>query len=209
MISEPTTDRRPLLGMIFDLDGTLVDSGLDFDAIRRDMGLPAGLPILESLERIPAGSEKDRMLKVLHQHELTGAARATLYDGVHEFLEWLDRRGICRAVLTRNSRESTEIVLDRLGLHFEMALTREDAPPKPDPTGLLTICDVWQMQPAHVLFCGDYVFDLEAGSRAGTRTMLFAPRELPDFVRQADHVLRSFRDAATLIEQHFVTARPS
>ena len=209
MISEPTTDRRPLHGMIFDLDGTLVDSGLDFDAIRRDMGLPAGLPILESLEQIPAGSEKDRMLKVLHQHELTGAARATLYDGVREFLEWLDRRGICRAVLTRNSRESTEIVLDRLGLHFEMALTREDAPPKPDPTGLLTICDIWQMQPAHVLFCGDYVFDLEAGSRAGTRTMLFAPRELPDFVRQADHVLRSFRDAATLIEQHFVTARPS
>ncbi len=209
MTSEPTTDRRLLHGMIFDLDGTLVDSGLDFEAIRRDMGLPVGMPILETLDQIPAGSEKERMLEVLHQHELTGAARATLYDGVRDFLEWLDRRGISRAVLTRNSRESTEIVLDRLGLQFEMALTREDAPPKPDPTGLLTICGVWQIQPAHVLFCGDYVFDLEAGSRAGTRTMLFAPRELPEFARHADHVLRSFRDAAALIDRHFVTARPS
>ena len=209
MTSGPTTDRRVLHGMIFDLDGTLVDSGLDFEAIRRDMGLSAGMPILESLEQIPAGSEKDRMLEVLHQHELTGASRATLYDGVQEFLEWLDQRGICRAVLTRNSRESTEIVLDRLDLRFEMALTREDAPPKPDPTGLLTICSAWQLQPAHVLFCGDYVFDLEAGSRAGTRTMLFAPRALPDFARQADYVLRGFRDASALIDQHFVTVRPS
>ena len=148
MTCEPTTDRLALHGMIFDLDGTLVDSGLDFDAIRRDMGLPAGMPILESLEQIPAGSEKDRMLEVLHQHELTGTSRATLYDGVHEFLEWLDLRGIRRAVLTRNSRESTQIVLDRLGLRFEMALTREDAPPKPDPIGLLTICDVWHNNPA-------------------------------------------------------------
>ena len=209
MTSEPTTDRRPLHGMIFDLDGTLVDSGQDFEAIRRDMGLPAGMPILESLDQIPAGSKKERMLEILRQHEMDGASRATLYDGVREFLEWLDRRGISRAVLTRNSRESTEIALERLGLQFEMALTREDAPPKPDPTGLLTICGVWQIQPTHVLFCGDYVFDLEAGSRAGTRTMLFAPCELPEFARQAEHVLRSFCDASALIDRHFVTARPS
>ena len=209
MTGKPTNNRRALHGMIFDLDGTLVDSGLDFEAIRRDMGLPAGLPILETLDRIPTGLEKDRMLAVLRRHELTGAARATLYDGVREFLEWLDRRGICRAVLTRNSRESTEIVLKRLGLRFETALTREDAPPKPDPAGLLTICGVWQLPPAQILFCGDYAFDLEAGSRAGTRTMLFAPHGLPGFARHADHVLRSFCDAAALIEQHFVIARPS
>ena len=48
MTCEPTTDRLALHGMIFDLDGTLVDSGLDFDAIRRDMGLPAGMPILDA-----------------------------------------------------------------------------------------------------------------------------------------------------------------
>lgn len=200
-------ERPPLHGMIFDLDGTLVDSGLDFDAIRCEMGLPAGTPILEHLDRISAGPEKDRMLEVLHRHEQAGAIGAVLYDGVGEFLDWLDQRGISRAVLTRNSRSSTQIVLDRLGLQFDLALTREDAPPKPDPTGLLTICDVWKLRPAHVLFCGDYIFDLEAGSRAGTQTMLFAPHELPDFAHHADHVLRSFYDASTLIDRHFHTKR--
>ena len=70
MTGKPTNNRRALHGMIFDLDGTLVDSGLDFAAIRRDMGLPAGSPILETLDRIPTGLEKDRMLAVLRRHEL-------------------------------------------------------------------------------------------------------------------------------------------
>lgn len=40
-------------GVIFDLDGTLVDSGLDFDSMRREMGLDPGTPILESLATLP------------------------------------------------------------------------------------------------------------------------------------------------------------
>ena len=43
-------------GIIFDMDGTLVDSRLDYDAIRREMGLPAGMPILEGLEQVPDGT---------------------------------------------------------------------------------------------------------------------------------------------------------
>ncbi len=40
-------------GVIFDLDGTLVDSGLDFDLMRREMGLPPGKPLLESFDLLP------------------------------------------------------------------------------------------------------------------------------------------------------------
>ena len=43
-----------LRGLIFDLDNTLVDSRLNFDAMRREMDLPAGLPILEAIERLPS-----------------------------------------------------------------------------------------------------------------------------------------------------------
>lgn len=194
----------PVRGIIFDLDGTLVDSALDFEVIRRDMGLPAGSPILEALNEIPAGAEKERLLDVLRSHELRGAERAVLFDGVPRFLEWLDQHGLYRAILTRNSRESTDLVLRRLAIPFTQVLTREDAPPKPDPTGLLHICRVWGLYPAEVLFCGDYLFDLEAGSRAGMRTILFAPRESPAYASQATVVLKHFRDAATLIERHFV-----
>ncbi len=43
----------PARGVIFDLDGTLVDSGLDFDEMRREMQLPPRQPILEAIARLP------------------------------------------------------------------------------------------------------------------------------------------------------------
>ena len=70
-----------LRGIIFDMDGTLVDSGLDFDAIRRDIGLPERHPILEGVEAIPAGPERERALEILHRHEHEGAVRALLEAG--------------------------------------------------------------------------------------------------------------------------------
>ena len=114
----------PIRGIIFDLDGTLVDSQLDFEAIRRDMGLPSQTPILEALAQTADGPGRDRMLAVLRSHELESAQRATLFDGVTEFLEWLDVCRVPRGILTRNSRECTDLVLNRLGLTFSQVLTR-------------------------------------------------------------------------------------
>lgn len=185
-------------GIVFDLDGTLIDSALDFDLIRHDMGLPRGRPILEALDEVPEGSDKDRMQAVLRSHELAGSDRATLFPGVSETLAFLRETGIPTGILTRNSRESTDHVLDRLSLRFDQVLTREDAPPKPDPTGLITICERWRLSPATVPFCGDYRFDLEAGRAAGMPTILYAPGELPDYKSLADHVLLCFTRFPTL-----------
>jgi len=181
-------------GMIFDLDGTLVDSRLDYPAIKRDLGLPANIAILEALAEIPAGPEKDVMLAKLRVHERRGAECATLFPGVVEMLAFLDERAVPTAVLTRNSRESTGIVLERLRLRFSKVLSREDAPPKPDPAGLLHIAEVWNLPPASVAFCGDFLFDLHAGQAAGMTTVLYAPGELPPYAGEADHVLRCFTE---------------
>ena len=44
----------PIRAAIFDLDGTLVDSGLDFDLMRAEMGLARGLPLLEAIAAVEA-----------------------------------------------------------------------------------------------------------------------------------------------------------
>lgn len=187
-------------GIIFDLDGTLIDSRLDFAAIRRDLGLSDGELILESLNAMPAGSRKDECLAILRQHELRGAECATLMPGVADFLSELKRRGVLAAVLTRNSTETTTISLKRLGLEFSQVLTRDDVPAKPDPTGPLRICKTWQFAPEEVLLIGDFLFDLQAGRNAGIRTVLYAPGEIPDYADEADFMLRHFDDAADLID---------
>ena len=102
-----------LRGLIFDLDNTLVDSRLDFEAMRREMELPAGMAILEAIERLPE-PEAARCREILHRHELAGAERATLLPGVSELLAEVRGRdmltGLPKTVVI--SSEETRRALD-------------------------------------------------------------------------------------------------
>jgi HAD superfamily hydrolase (TIGR01549 family) len=179
----------PIRGVIFDLDGTLIDSQLDFDAMRREMGFPHGEPILEAIERLPSGPHRDRCLEILHDHERRGAESATRIVGAGELLAELDRLDLPQAILTRNSKAMTALALERLQLAFSQVLTREDALPKPHPAGLWKICNEWNFQVDEVIFVGDFRFDLLAGRAAGIRTVLFAPNGPPDYAHEADFVV--------------------
>ena len=125
--------------VVYDLDGTLVDSGLDFPAIRREMALPVGVPILEALAEIPPGERLDDCLRILDRHECEAAERATLMPGAAELVANLAARDIPQAIFTRNSRRCSTRMLERVGLRFRWVLCREDGPPKPHPAGLLKL----------------------------------------------------------------------
>ncbi len=189
-------------GIIFDMDNTLMDSALDFDAIRKAMDFPAGQPLLEHIEALPA-EQAAQHHAALRQHELTGARQATPLPGVVDFLEHIERKGWKKAVLTRNSREAAGITLERLqgGDTFDVVISREDGPPKPDPWAILHICQQWQTTPAEVVMIGDYHFDINAGNRAGAHTVLIAHTDQhldEPWVASASYVTQSFSDASFL-----------
>jgi HAD superfamily hydrolase (TIGR01549 family) len=188
-------------GIVFDLDGTLVDSRLDFEAMRAEMALPPGLPILEGLGRLPA-EEAERCRAILDRHERAGAERATLLPGVGELRAALAERGIRQALATRNSRQITDATLRKLQLPFEIALTRDDGPVKPDPWPVLYVCRRWRLPPGEVVVIGDFRFDIECGRAAGCRTVLLT--HAPDPARypnpeQADLVLTSLAEFPRLL----------
>ncbi|MFL5341936.1 MAG: HAD family hydrolase [Gemmataceae bacterium] len=191
-----------LRGIVFDLDGTLVSQELDFDAIRRAIGLPTGTPLLEALAAMEI-AERERAAVILDEHETSAAARAVLLPGVAELLQWLDARGLRRGLLSRNSRRSVEAVLARCGLRFDPALGREDAPFKPNPHGLQQICAQWEAQPAEVLMVGDYLYDIQAGRAAGTRTALLTHGRDWPFAHLADWSVATLADLPGII-QHIV-----
>lgn len=192
-----------LRGIVFDLDGTLVNSALDFDRMRREMELPPGAPILEALAELPA--ERARLCRaILDRHERAGCERAMLMPGAREFLAELDHRGLRRAIFTRNARRLVLALLARLNLEFDPVLAREDAPAKPDPTALWQVCKRWGIAPGEVLMIGDFRFDIEAGRNAGMQTALFTggrPAAGLPGADLADHILHSFHDAAELLDR--------
>ena len=190
-----TTVNDHPLGLVFDMDGTLVDSGLDFQLIRREMGIADRQPILEAIQQMSPG-EADRCREILARHERAGAERATLMPGVTDFLAEVRRRGWPAAVLTRNTRPLTLLTLDRLGLHFDPIITRDDAPAKPDPTAIEQICAAWRLPPERIVVIGDFLFDVQVAHRAAARAVLFTagrdPQGLPG-ADEADFLLESFQ----------------
>lgn len=156
---------------LFDLDNTLVDSRLDFDAMRREMELPFDLPILEAIDRLPP-REAEHCRTILHRHELAGAACATLLPGVRPLIDELTGRGLPFGIITRNSREIAAVTLDNVGLACNLVLTRDCGPVKPDPWAVQHACRTWNLTPAEVVVIGDYRFDIESGRAAGARTVL-------------------------------------
>jgi phosphoglycolate phosphatase len=188
-------------GVVYDLDGTLVDSGLDFPAMRREMGLPEGVPILEALSEIPQGERLENCLQILRRHEDEAAERAMLMPGAAELVSNLAAKSIPQAIFTRNSRRCSARMLERVGLSFAWILCREDGPPKPHPAGLLKLCGIWKVDPADMLFVGDFLHDINAGRAAGVRTVLFAPGNLPHYAPLADFCVSSFAELERLIDR--------
>jgi HAD superfamily hydrolase (TIGR01509 family) len=199
-MGEAEADGVRVRGVVFDLDGTLIVQELDFEAMRREIGLPSGTPLLEAVERLH-GPARDTAVAVLRRHEMAAAETARLNPGVADFLEWLAERGVRRAVLSRNMREAVVKVLGRCGMGFDLVLAREDAPYKPSPEGLWQICAAWGLAPAEVLMVGDYLYDVQAGRSAGTRTALVTHGRALPFAELADVAFASFEDVPDVLRR--------
>jgi len=182
------TGAAEIKGVVFDMDGTLTVSPLDFNLIRAEARVPPGRPILEFLDGA-SEEERERVESVLHEHESRAAHECTLRDGALEVTEELRRRGIKMALLTRNSSASVRTVLQRFGLRLDCCLSREDAEPKPSPAAVLKIAEELGLRPAQLLVVGDYVFDVQAGASAGARTAFLRSEGGMEPPSQADVVL--------------------
>jgi len=186
--------RGPLRAVVFDMDGTLTRPYLDFPAIRAAVGVAE--PLLENLLAMPPGPTRERAFAILERFEDEAAHASELNEGAVEVLSFLGRRAVPAAVLTRNSRRSTEIVLRKHALKMNVCVTRDDAPAKPRPEPLWMICERLGVAPAQALMVGDFKFDILVGRNAGTRTALLTHGKSPSYLKEIppDHLLDRLED---------------
>jgi len=173
--------------VIFDLDGTITQPYLDFDAIREDMGLPKDSgPILESMEKMNA-RQRRRVEEILHRHEQKAVTESTLNPGARETLESLRQAGILIGILTRNLRANAFAIARKHNLQFDAVFGREEGPAKPDSFGVMQICREFGVEPGETMLVGDYLFDMLCAKAAGAVAVLLANHSRADeFAEHAD-----------------------
>jgi HAD superfamily hydrolase (TIGR01549 family) len=186
-------------GIIFDLDGTLIDSPLCFKTIRKALDIPDGHYILEHLAELPR-DERNEKLQKLEAFEIEAAHHATLIPGVLETLNTAKSKNIRTGLLTRNCSAVVSLVLAKFDMCFDMTITRDEAPPKPNPAGLLRFISHWQIDKTLLLFVGDFRFDIDCGKACGIKTALFTNGQAADQSLQPDHLIHSYHNFWTSIQ---------
>lgn len=179
---------RVMKGVIFDLDGTLVDSLDDIaDAlnhvlrelgreerdratIERFVGDGARMLVRRALGDAREAVEDDALARFRDRYMAHLTERTRVYAGVPELLAALSRRGTPTAVLSNKPHDATvEVVRALLGDHpFAAVLgVRPGAERKPDPSGALELADALGLAPEDVLFVGDTPVDVRTAELAG------------------------------------------
>ncbi|HET6229009.1 MAG TPA: HAD-IA family hydrolase [Longimicrobiaceae bacterium] len=182
----PSSARLPH-AVLFDLDGTLVDTfRLYVECYRRALApyLSRVPDEAEIVARRPASERRfladwigERYAEDCHAAMLRhyAALHASLgegeYDGVREMLAALRSAGIPLGIVTGKSRAAWEVTEAALGLGpFAAVVTDDDvAAPKPDPQGILLALGEMGVDPSRAVYVGDGLGDLRAGRDAGTR----------------------------------------
>ena len=182
-----------LQAVLFDMDGTLLDTAPDFIAIlqamRQDQGLPpadearlrgvisggAKAMILAGFEVDPQGAELEPLrLEFLERYQEHCAVHTRLFEGMDEILRDLESARLRWGVVTNKPVRFAEPIMQRLGLAERSAcLVCPDhvARSKPDPEMVLLACQQLEVAPQAALFIGDDLRDIESGRAAGSKTV--------------------------------------
>lgn len=175
--------------VLFDLDGTLLDSiALILESYRHTLiehGLEPqpdevvlaglGTPLEAQLALWAPRSEVPAMVETYVEHNLAIHDRLVRpYPGITEIVHTLRARGTKLAIVTSKRRRGTAKGLAALGLSesFDVWVCADDvARPKPDPEPVHAALTALSVEdPARALFVGDAIHDVRSGQAAGVRT---------------------------------------
>lgn len=172
--------------VLFDLDGTLADSGQVTAAAlgavwaqAKAGGEPpleeflalSGLPLEDILGRLGISP---RLAAVFRAEAIGRAGQVRLFRGALDLLRQLRDSGVKIGIITGKDLDRAVQVLEHLGiagLVDELVTPDHDPEPKPSPQGVWWLCQRLGAQASRTLLVGDSAADLCAGRDAGVRTV--------------------------------------
>ncbi|MCK7549478.1 phosphoglycolate phosphatase [Marinobacter koreensis] len=217
---------QSLSAVLFDLDGTLIDTAPDFirclNQLRAQHGLSA-LPAEQirrsvsngarAMIRVGFGLDPDhpdyteKHTAFLDLYEAGVAVETRLFEGMDVLLRSLEARNIPWGIVTNKPVRFAAPLVKALGLADRCAVVicpDHVAQRKPHPEALLLACSRIGRDPAGTIYVGDHERDIQAGRNAGMKTVAvrYGYIEEPETVDlwQADQIADTVSDLAKLLQ---------
>jgi len=188
--------------VLFDLDGTLIDTAPDFVRIIKDMCAEVGVAApSDAIIRVQVSEGARAMVRTLYpdlsdespelisyrdeflrRYQQDVAVHSVLFEGMDEVLRALEAQSIPWGIVTNKYRGFSVALLAALNLTERCAVLvcpDDVVKPKPDPEPMFLAAQTLGIDPAHIIYVGDHPRDIDAGRAAGMRTVLAAYGYLP------------------------------
>ena len=190
------TDPIAMDAVLFDLDGTLIDTAPDFATVLNQM-LSANqrptLPFEQIRQQVSNGARAmvtlgfgketeisdfaPRLAEFLERYQGHLAVDSALFRGLEQSLELLESCGVPWGIVTNKPSQYAIPLLAGLSLDQRCSVLvcpDQVQQKKPDPESLFLACNQLAVNPQHCVYVGDHKRDIEAGSRAGNYTIAAA-----------------------------------
>jgi len=177
-------------GVVFDFDGTVVDSmKMIFDVLNASLkkknlptielellGRMAGLPLIDIISaktKVSVAVAKEVEVDVFEAYTSFCRLSCQLLPHVESTLKTLKSKKIKLGLLTTTPTKPLKSVAEKFCLngYFDIMLAKEDAKNKPDPEGLERIIKKFRIRKDECIFVGDSPIDILTGKAAGVKTI--------------------------------------
>lgn len=221
-----TVFARPIDAVLFDLDGTLVDTAPDMVATLVRLQQSRGIDAIDyelarsyvsngalGLLRVAFPDANHELRRELHRQFLDDyrdnlSVGSRVFPGLDELLDRLDAGGHPWGIVTNKPQALTEALLSRLGLasRSACAIGGDTLPQrKPHPAPMLLASERLGVAPEHVVYVGDASRDIEAGRAAGMATVAatwgYIAQGDDPAIWEADVIASSPADLTQLLEK--------
>ena len=207
---------RTVKGVVFDMDGTLTVPCIDFQEMRRRVGVEEGdiLHVIHGWSK----EKQEEAFAAIAEIEEEALEKLQVMPGAVELCSLLDAANLPRALVTRNVSSSVQFFHDTAFPlpPFHPSISREWKPYKPDPASLHHIAECWDVGPDQLVMIGDSAKDdVVCGNAAGAVTILldeksvYTSRDDPALLdARPDFIVNSLHEASTVLHDLLQLSAP-
>ena len=198
--------------ILFDLDGTLLNSGLSFhkivnqlkkeinqeevpfEKVRKYSSRGASLILKNSFPEADVAQLEDLKKSFLERYFEFMLDDICLYDGVVELIDFLANESIPWGIVTNKSEKYTRPIIEKLKWHelTNAVICPENVTKaKPDPEGIITALNLLNASNSESYYVGDHKRDIETGKNANVKTVActYGFHETDPHSWQADYII--------------------